>query len=167
LRLPYCDFVVWTPAKTQIRRYEFDMEYWQTVLYPRLHRFYMQEYLPRLILQQEGVLKQGDLEPSVHLEEIRPEDQQDRPDFDFVWSDPLVTASSNENHTSQEVQTPENAGQETCDVSAAAAVDQPATPVKSRKRKETTKTAASSTSVGTSGLKRKRQKVSEKLEQEP
>jgi putative phage-type endonuclease len=86
LQLPYCDFVVWTPEKTQIRRYNFDSEYWTKVLYPRLHQFYFEEYLPRLILKKEGKLKQGELEPSLHIEKV------DRPKlkFDFIW-EPTTT----------------------------------------------------------------------------
>lgn len=83
LKLPFCDFVVWTPTVTQIRRYAFDPEYWKKVLYPRLHTFYFQEYLPRLILKQEGRLRPGELEPSLDLGQV------DRPPVsslpDFQW----------------------------------------------------------------------------------
>ena len=68
LQLPFCDFVVWTPDKTQIRRYNFDLEYWRDFLFPSLYDFYMEQYLPRLILKEEGKLKEGELEPVIHLE---------------------------------------------------------------------------------------------------
>jgi len=79
LQLPYCDFVVWTPEVTQIRRYTFDVDYWTKVLYPRLHQFYFEEYLPRLILKNEGKLQQGELEPSIQVTSV------DRPPVRFLW----------------------------------------------------------------------------------
>jgi putative phage-type endonuclease len=89
LQLPYCDFVVWTPEKTQIRRYNFDLSYWEKVLFPRLKQFYMDEYLPRLILKEEGKLKSGELEPtlainlSTHLSSVSSKDEP----FEFIWGD--------------------------------------------------------------------------------
>ena len=67
LKLPFCDFVVWTPEVTQVRRYNFDPSYWKEVLYPRLRTFYFNEYLPRLILKEEGLLKEGELEISIQI----------------------------------------------------------------------------------------------------
>lgn len=72
LQLPFCDFVVWTPSMTQIRRYAFDPSYWQQVLFPRLETFYMEEYLPRLIMKQEGILKEGELEPALEVDLTKP-----------------------------------------------------------------------------------------------
>lgn len=68
LQLPFCDFVVWTPTQTSIRRYAFDKKYWCKVLFPRLKTFYMDEYLPRLLLKEEGVLKEDELEPAMHID---------------------------------------------------------------------------------------------------
>jgi putative phage-type endonuclease len=62
LQLPFCDFVVWTPEKTQIRRYNFNKNYWNEFLFPKLREFYMQEYLPRLILKEEGKLSYGNID---------------------------------------------------------------------------------------------------------
>ena len=67
LQLPFCYFVVYTPEKTQIRRYNFDEGYWKQFLFPQLEQFYMNEYLPRLILKEEGKLKQKELEPSIDI----------------------------------------------------------------------------------------------------
>lgn len=90
LQLPYCDFVVWTPEVTQIRRYNFDPDYWKKVLYPRLYNFYFNEYLPRLILKSEGRLKPGELEPSVQVSVDRPIAK-----FDFIWDDrPIEPATT-------------------------------------------------------------------------
>ena len=82
LQLPYCDFVVWTPEVTQIRRYNFDVDYWTKVLYPRLHQFYFEEYLPRLILKEEGKLKQGELEPTLNVAQPI---ERSPVKFDFIW----------------------------------------------------------------------------------
>jgi putative phage-type endonuclease len=72
LKLPFCDFVVWTPEVTQVRRYNFDPSYWKEVLYPRLRTFYFQEYLPRLILKEEGLLREGELEIAIQVKVDRP-----------------------------------------------------------------------------------------------
>jgi len=91
LQLPYCDFVVWTPKKTSIRRYAFDESYWCNCLFPRLRDFYMDELLPRLILKDEGELQHGELEPDMTIdidEEESAPTSKDRvlEDFNFIWS---------------------------------------------------------------------------------
>jgi len=93
LQLPYCDFVVWTYDKTQIKRYNFDPEYWKKVLFPRLENYFMNEYLPRLILKDEGKLQKGELEPTIHIN-ITPKDNiKSEPVFDFIWEDPAPNPS--------------------------------------------------------------------------
>jgi putative phage-type endonuclease len=67
-QLPYCDFVVWTPTQTQLRRFRYDASYWHQVLFPRLQEFYMNEFMPRAIMKAEGILKQGELEPTLHID---------------------------------------------------------------------------------------------------
>jgi hypothetical protein len=71
LKLPFCDFVVWTHRYTQIRRIAFDVNYWRDFLFPQLQTFYMNEYLPRLILKQRGLLKKGELEPLLQNQTTR------------------------------------------------------------------------------------------------
>lgn len=54
LNLPWCDFVVWIPEKTQIRRFKFDQTYFEQYLYPQLQKFYFDQYLPEYVKQQRG-----------------------------------------------------------------------------------------------------------------
>lgn len=60
--LPCWDFVVWTPEQTQVRRFYFDAELYDTVLFPSIEAFYMTEFLPRKILQNKGLLRQGEID---------------------------------------------------------------------------------------------------------
>lgn len=62
LGLPWWDFVVYAPHHIQIRRYDFDATYYNTELFPRLEEFYMREYLPRIVLQQQGLLNHGQID---------------------------------------------------------------------------------------------------------
>ena len=89
LKLPFCDFVVWTPEKTQIRRYNFDPTYWKQVLYPRLHSFYFEEFLPRIILKEEGLLKEGELEISISVKVQRP-----LTSINFIWDEDESTTAT-------------------------------------------------------------------------
>jgi len=72
LRLPYCDFFTWSLECIQIRRFAFDRSYWERVLFPRLRSFYMDEYLPRIILKREGLLRPGELEPVIQISYYEP-----------------------------------------------------------------------------------------------
>jgi putative phage-type endonuclease len=103
LNLPFCDFVVWTPQKTQIRRYNFDETYWKNILFPRLHNFYMNEYLPRLILKEEGKLKEGELEETIHID--IPISTSAPKDFDFIWPSSSSSSSPQTPQTQQTQQT--------------------------------------------------------------
>ena len=88
LNLPWCDFIVYTPERTQIKRYMFDMVYWKTVLYPKLENFYMNEYLPRMILKERGLLHPGQIDIEVELptEQTIEIAQTVNPiEFDFIW----------------------------------------------------------------------------------
>ena len=94
LKLPYCDFVTWSKDVFQIRRFKFDPDYWNKVMFPGLEAFYMNEYLPRLILKEEGVLKHNELEPAVDKNEIDEtaivlDDVEAPKEFDFLWSTPV------------------------------------------------------------------------------
>jgi putative phage-type endonuclease len=57
--LPYCDFVVWTPSGMQITRVDFDAKFWDTTLFPGLHKFYHKMYLPLLVAKHNGELEEG------------------------------------------------------------------------------------------------------------
>eukprot|EP00467_Chlorarachnion_reptans_P014733 CAMPEP_0114516458 /NCGR_PEP_ID=MMETSP0109-20121206/17339_1 /TAXON_ID=29199 /ORGANISM="Chlorarachnion reptans, Strain CCCM449" /LENGTH=69 /DNA_ID=CAMNT_0001696849 /DNA_START=396 /DNA_END=605 /DNA_ORIENTATION=+ len=48
----WCDFVVWTPARTQVTRYHFDEAYWSQVLLPALEAFYFDRLLPALVAKE-------------------------------------------------------------------------------------------------------------------
>lgn len=91
LKLPFCDFVVWTPQSTQIRRYKYDPIYWEKVLMPKLQHFYMNEYLPRIILKQNGLLLQGQLEPKTfdsnptEDDVVIPPENPKHPKSKFIW----------------------------------------------------------------------------------
>lgn len=63
LGLKFWDFVVWTPDNFQVRRYEFDEEYWKTELFPKLENFYMVHFLPAMIHKQHGRLSRGSIIP--------------------------------------------------------------------------------------------------------
>lgn len=63
---PYCDFVTWSPGCFQVRRFNFDPVYWKQYMLPQLRDFYMNEYLPRLILKEDGILQHGQLEVIVN-----------------------------------------------------------------------------------------------------
>lgn len=77
LGLKFWDFVVWTPERTQIRRYKFDEAYWNTQLFPKLEKFYMTEYLPRAVLKQRGELQHGEIDPSLHIEIDMTDEEED------------------------------------------------------------------------------------------
>lgn len=101
LQLPFCDFFVWTPQKSQIRRYAFDRDYWLNVLYPKLYLFYMNEYMPRLIMKEHQLLRHKELEPTLNIDDGGDGDDGDnnnqqqgqdsppvkrrRVEFDFMW----------------------------------------------------------------------------------
>lgn len=63
LGLKFWDFIVWTPDVFQVRRFEFDEEYWTTDLFPKLEEFYMVHFLPAMIHKQHGRLTRGSIVP--------------------------------------------------------------------------------------------------------
>lgn len=66
LNLPFCDFVTWSPKSFQVRRFNFDPVYWGQYMLPQLRKFYMEEYMPRLILKEDGILKHGQIDVVVN-----------------------------------------------------------------------------------------------------
>lgn len=63
MRLPWCDFVVWTPTGIQITRVPFDTAFWDTTLLPGVTRFYFDQYLPLALHKENGRLQPGTLDP--------------------------------------------------------------------------------------------------------
>lgn len=51
-----CDFVVWTPKRTRIEHFEFDKNYFDDFMLPRLKQWYMQKYAPLRVHQMNGTL---------------------------------------------------------------------------------------------------------------
>lgn len=55
-------FVVWTPETTQIEEYAFHKDYFLKMMMPTMQKFYFESYLPRAILKDKGLLKEGQVE---------------------------------------------------------------------------------------------------------
>jgi len=54
-------FCVWSPSATQVNSYTFDETYWNELL-SQLRVYYMNQLLPRFILKERGVLKDGEID---------------------------------------------------------------------------------------------------------
>lgn len=65
--LPYCDFVVWTPTGMQITRVDFDDDFWNTTLFPKLETFYFDRYLQAFVDKTNGVLEHGKIKRTLLL----------------------------------------------------------------------------------------------------
>lgn len=99
LNLPYCDFVVWTPDKTQIRRYKFDNLYWETCLFPKLKSFYMDEYLPRHILKMKNLLPENCIDVPIEESVINIQDdssQEVSNDINFIINSVMRISKQNQ-----------------------------------------------------------------------
>ena len=59
---PWCDTVVYTPYVTEVIRFHASPTYWERDLFPKLKAFYFEDFLPRLALRMQGVLKQGEVD---------------------------------------------------------------------------------------------------------
>jgi hypothetical protein len=64
--LPFCDFVVWNPESMAIERYMFDEPYYNW-LRTEMRRWYVTEFAPRAIMKEDGLLREGQIDP---VEEI-------------------------------------------------------------------------------------------------
>jgi hypothetical protein len=103
LGIPWWDFVVWTPQQTQIRRVEFDKEYFDQELFPRIETFYMTEYLPRAVLKRQGLLQPGKIDRTYtlfiseqpHDEEISQEPESAPPRLDWFTVKHTETETTN------------------------------------------------------------------------
>jgi hypothetical protein len=59
---PWCDVVIFTPERTQVTRFSRNEPYWSRVLFPKLHAFYFQMFLPALGHRVAGRLAYGDVD---------------------------------------------------------------------------------------------------------
>lgn len=66
LKLPFCDFVVWTPAGMEVNRVTFDSVYFQ-YLRQRLINWYATLFYPVLCGWRAGELEPPNLRPAIHL----------------------------------------------------------------------------------------------------
>jgi len=49
LKVPWCDFVVWTIVDIQIERIFFDHHFWEDQLLPKLDSFYVKAMVPEIL----------------------------------------------------------------------------------------------------------------------
>lgn len=97
LKLDFCDFVTWSDEIFQVRRFKFDPVYWNKVMFPGLQAFYMNEYLPRLIWKEEGLLKQGEIDvkdEEVNVNVAASSSSDALQQLDFLLSMPVVPAAT-------------------------------------------------------------------------
>lgn len=64
--LRFADFVVWTPEETQIRRFAFDPVYFAQMI-QQLETLYFTEYMPRYLMKQAHLLKEGELDAVLQI----------------------------------------------------------------------------------------------------
>jgi len=56
---PWCDVVIFTPARTQVTRFYRNEDYWAKTLFPQLKSFYFDMFLPTLEKRLSGLLDHG------------------------------------------------------------------------------------------------------------
>ena len=56
------------PSRLHVVRYNFDEQFWNNTLFPRLQSFYYDKYLPALSLQKAGILQPGETEEVLDLD---------------------------------------------------------------------------------------------------
>jgi len=61
-------FVVWQQHQTWIMKVPFLEDYWDTKLYPNLHAWYFEQYLPAATHKANGVLGPNEIEPTFPIE---------------------------------------------------------------------------------------------------
>ena len=64
---PWCDTVVYTPYVTEVIRFHANASYWEEELFPKLKAFYFNDFLPRLALRMQGLLKQGEVDVRLEI----------------------------------------------------------------------------------------------------
>ena len=50
LKVPWCDFVVWTVVDIHIERIYFDHNFWEDQLLPKLDSFYVKAMVPEILI---------------------------------------------------------------------------------------------------------------------
>jgi len=86
---PWCDFIVYTPPITTVHRVFLDMEYWTKELFPALHMFYFDMFLPRLNARLAGLLRPGEIDivygvPKGIKDDVDVDDDDDKDNDDIV-----------------------------------------------------------------------------------
>ncbi len=66
----FTDTVVFTPAAVEVTRFRKDDAYWRDILYPALHKFYFNDFLPLLELRCQGKLEPGCIVPAARPEAL-------------------------------------------------------------------------------------------------
>ena len=52
LEVPWCDFVVWTPAGVYVQRIDFDEHFWNCELLPKLEEFFAKYLLIEIVTRR-------------------------------------------------------------------------------------------------------------------
>lgn len=68
LRLPFADFVVWTPVGMQVSRIRYDADYFEGVLRPALLHWYTNIFYPVLCGWREGAIEPPNLVPTLQVD---------------------------------------------------------------------------------------------------
>ena len=59
LNCEYADFLVFTPEKCSLQRFDYNKAYCEEFLIPAVERFYFNRFLPLFLLQKHGILQTG------------------------------------------------------------------------------------------------------------
>lgn len=62
LNIKRCFFSVWLRERTQISEFPYEQDYFEKEMFPRLRAFYFNELLPRIVLKDLGILKEGQVQ---------------------------------------------------------------------------------------------------------
>jgi hypothetical protein len=62
---PWCDVVVYNPTRTQVTRFYRDQVYWEKTLFPKLHHFYFNLFLPLVQRRINNTLQHHSILPIV------------------------------------------------------------------------------------------------------
>jgi putative phage-type endonuclease len=85
LKLPWCDFVVWTPDDFSIERVPFDKPFFDDMV-QEMKEFYHSKFIPRLELKEAGKLEYGEIDV---IQEYTPRSPPPLfPSFDVVDTPP-------------------------------------------------------------------------------
>lgn len=68
LKMKQAVLSVYTERGIELRYHSFDEEFWKQDLFPALEDFYMNQFVPRAVLQQKGLLKTNCLTPNEEID---------------------------------------------------------------------------------------------------